>query len=219
MDLTGKVAIVTGASSGIGASIVKALHGIGMKVNNSFNLVFMLTMVRQVVGFARRKERIEELIKNHEGRLFALKVDVTKEQEILNGFAWVTENLGPIHVLVNNAGVGATGEKSGIAKGDVSVWERIMNTNFNSTLLCCRETIRNMQENHVDGYIINISSVAGLRPIPFPNTLVYSASKSALCALTENMRLELLRMDSKIRTTVSGFILSFVDYFLGSCSV
>nr|XP_022904573.1 farnesol dehydrogenase-like [Onthophagus taurus] len=81
--------IVTGASAGIGAATVNAFIKVGMKV----------------VGFARRKEKIEKLVENHDGKLFAVSVVVTKSQEILDCFTSVTINVGPVNVLINNAGI------------------------------------------------------------------------------------------------------------------
>ncbi|KAK9731762.1 short chain dehydrogenase [Popillia japonica] len=88
-DLKDKVAIVTGASAGIGAAIVQKLLESGMKV----------------VGLARRKAKVEELEKGYEGKLFAKETDVTKEEDIIDAFKWTEKNVGPVYVLVNNAGV------------------------------------------------------------------------------------------------------------------
>lgn len=88
----GKVALVTGASAGIGAATVRALVQEGL----------------QVVGIARRVEKIEKIaieLKNEKGKLYALKCDVSKEEDILDVFKWIKENLGGVDVLVNNAGL------------------------------------------------------------------------------------------------------------------
>lgn len=88
----GKVALVTGASAGIGAAIVEELVKHGLKV----------------VGLARRVEKIEELKKklgNVKGELIPLKGDVSKEDDINKTFKWIKDKFGAIHVLVNNAGI------------------------------------------------------------------------------------------------------------------
>ena len=86
-----KVAIVTGASSGIGQSITKALIEHGLKV----------------VGLARRLEKMEELkneMKNKKGEFFPIQCDLTNEEDILKAFNWTKKNLGGVDILVNNAG-------------------------------------------------------------------------------------------------------------------
>ncbi|XP_022904171.1 farnesol dehydrogenase-like [Onthophagus taurus] len=182
MDLNNKVAIVTGASAGIGAATVKALLKQGMKV----------------VGFARRKEKIENLVENHDGKLFAVSVDVTKPQEILAGFAWVTKNVGPVHVLINNAGVLGN---STVLTGDLDTWQQLMDTNFMSYAITTKEAVKIMTANNINGYIININSTIGYYDLLMPNNVMYRSSKIALRVMTENVRVELARMNSNIRIT------------------
>ncbi|XP_022920681.2 farnesol dehydrogenase-like [Onthophagus taurus] len=182
MDLNEKVAIVTGASAGIGAATVKALLNLGMKV----------------VGFARRKELIESLVENHNGKLFARCIDMTKPQEVLDGFDWVTKNVGPIHVLINNAGIA---RYASILSGNFEVWKRIMDTNFMSVAIGCKEAVKIMREHKIDGYIININSVHGYYDCLDSNLIMYTSSKSALRIMTENVRLELAKIGSNIRIT------------------
>ncbi|XP_071054501.1 farnesol dehydrogenase-like [Onthophagus taurus] len=182
-NLKDKVAIVTGASAGIGAATVKSLLNIGMKV----------------VGFARRKERIENLVTNHNEKLFARSVDLTNPQEIIDGFDWVTKNIGPVHVLINNAGIYVA---ASVLNGELQDWKNIMDTNFMSLAITCKEAVKIMKENNIDGHIININSVAGYYDLGDPNAVMYRSSKCALVAMTENIRVELARMNSKIKITV-----------------
>ncbi|GJQ80409.1 hypothetical protein Trydic_g12268 [Trypoxylus dichotomus] len=181
----GKVAIVTGASAGIGAATAKALVKAGMKV----------------VGFARRKERIEQLsteLKDERGTLYAVRVDLTKEQDILDGINWTTDNVGPVSVLINNAGIV---QSTSLYDGSTEMWRRVIDTNVIGVAIASREAIRIMNENSIDGYIININSVAGHVIIDIPNINVYSASKFALTSMTETLRFELARLKSNIRVT------------------
>ncbi|GJQ80410.1 hypothetical protein Trydic_g12269 [Trypoxylus dichotomus] len=181
----GKVAIVTGASAGIGAATAEALVKAGMKV----------------VGFARRKERVEQLavlLKDAPGRLYAVKVDVTKEQDILNGITWTNDNVGPVSVLINNAGIG---QPTNLHDGNTQMWRNVLDTNVLAVAIASREAIRVMNENSIDGYIININSVAGHVILDFPQMNVYSASKYALRSMTETLRFELARLKSNIRVT------------------
>ncbi|XP_018575997.1 uncharacterized protein LOC108914633 [Anoplophora glabripennis] len=181
----GKVAIVTGASSGIGHAIAVALVEQGLIV----------------AGLARRKNRLDALAKelsNKKGKLHPIKTDMTKEEDIINAFKWVKENLGPVHILINNAGV--TGSTS-LADGDTEIWKNTLNVNVLGLSIATREAIRDMRANKVDGHIIHINSIAGHQVTKFPDANVYSASKFAVTALAETLRLELLSLKSKIKIT------------------
>ncbi|XP_018325329.1 farnesol dehydrogenase [Agrilus planipennis] len=183
----GKVAVVTGASAGIGAATVEALVKQGLIV----------------AGFARRKERIEELAKklqasNAKGKLHAVKVDMTKEDEIIDGFNWVKKNLGPIHVLVNNAGVARF---NSLVDGDTQKWKEIIDTNVIGLCIATREAVKDMRANNVNGHIIHINSVAGHKVPSIPNANIYPASKYAVTALTETLRHEFIQNKLKIKIT------------------
>ncbi|KAJ8929474.1 hypothetical protein NQ314_017854 [Rhamnusium bicolor] len=181
----GKVAIVTGASSGIGASIAEELVERGLKV----------------AAFARRKVLLEVLAKNlsgKKGQLFPVKVDLTKEEDILNGFKWVKETLGPVHILINNAGI--TGNTT-ISYGDSEIWKQIFQVNVIGLSIATREAVRDMRANNVDGHIIHINSILGHQVIYIPSLSVYPSSKYAVTALAETLRLELNSLKSKIKIT------------------
>lgn len=154
----------------------------------------------QVVALARRKSKVEELIKGYEGRLFTLKVDLTKEVEILNAFKWIEENVEPISVFVNNAGVNNTED---IETAETRSWQIMLDTNLMAVGICTREAIKNMKTNGVNGFIINLNSIAGHYIINFPGVSMYQASKYGVTAFTESVRLELAKEKSKIRITVS----------------
>jgi len=181
----GKVAIVTGASAGIGASIAEKLVEAGL----------------QVVGLARRKEKVEELAKKLQGKsgkLYPLYADVSKEEDILAAFKWVKENLGPVHILINNAGFR---RNTNLIEGDTKLWKEIFDTNVMGLCIGTREAVKDMRANNVDGHIIHINSVVGHKVIYFPQSSVYPASKHAVTALTETLRQELNSIGSKIKIT------------------
>ncbi|XP_018572839.1 farnesol dehydrogenase-like [Anoplophora glabripennis] len=181
----GKVAVVTGASSGIGAATTEALVEKGLKV----------------VGLARRLDRMEALAKKlsgKKGKLYPVKTDVSKEEDILNAFKWVKENLGPVHILVNNAGILG---QTNLTDGDTEIWKNVFNINVLGLCIATREAVRDMRANKVDGHIIHINSIAGHQVPNFPGIGVYPASKYAVRALAETLRLELLNMKSKIKIT------------------
>jgi NADP+-dependent farnesol dehydrogenase len=126
----GKVAIVTGASGGIGAAIAQQLVEEGL----------------QVVGLARRSERVEELAKKlhgKKGKLHAVKADISKEEDILNAFKWTSDNLGPVHVLVNNAGVAENTNLT--TQGDTKKWKNVFDTNVMGLCIATREAVNIMK--------------------------------------------------------------------------
>lgn len=183
----GKVALVTGASAGIGASTAEELVRHGMIV----------------VGFARRVERVQELAKKlsgEKGKLHAVKADVCNEEEVKAGFKWIRDNLGTVHVLVNNAGITRNVLLSEMETPDVM--RKIFETNVIGLSLCTGEAIRMMKETGVnDGHIVHINSVAGQSILPFSGHHAYGSSKHAVRVLTEGLRRELLEAKSSIRIT------------------
>ncbi|XP_063235308.1 farnesol dehydrogenase-like [Bacillus rossius redtenbacheri] len=183
---SGRVAVVTGASSGIGYAVARELVKKGLKV----------------VGLARRADRIEELaasLKDSPGKLYAVKTDLTKEEDILSAFKWVKENLGGVDVLVNNAGVG---KLDNLYDGSVADWKQMIDVNVLALSICTKEAIRSMKERGVDdGHIIHINSVAGHYYSSLPGIGMYSATKHAVTVLTESLRRELTKLNSKIKIT------------------
>ncbi|XP_018330804.1 farnesol dehydrogenase [Agrilus planipennis] len=180
----GKVAIVTGASAGIGAVLAEKLVKEGL----------------QVVGLARRKEPIEILSKKldgEKGKLHALKVDLTKPEEIINAFKWVKENLGPVHILVNNAGIALN---TTLSDGDYEKWKQVLDVNVLGLSVATREAVRQMKENKIDGHIVHINSMLGHRVIKLPLNMYY-ASKYAVTALTEALLNEFNEEKLKIKIT------------------
>ncbi|KAJ8921538.1 hypothetical protein NQ315_003158 [Exocentrus adspersus] len=182
----GKVAIVTGASSGIGAAIAEALAKEGLKV----------------AALARRKDRLEDMAKrasNQKGKIFPIQTDISSETDILNAFSWIKNNLGPIHILVNNAAVVPI--SSGILEGKTDSWQKLFQVNVLGLCICTREAVKDMKENKVDGHIVHINSGLGHKVINLPVNTVYPSSKFAVTALAETLRLELMNQKSKIKIT------------------
>lgn len=183
---SGRVAVVTGASSGIGAAIVRDLVNSGLIV----------------VGLARRDYRVLEMsdeLKDSKGKLYALKTDITKENDILAAFRWIDRNLGGVDVLVNNAGMAT---RTDVLDGKMDEWRKMFDLNVFALGACTREAIKSMRSRGVDdGHIININSVASHRVSPFLGNFVYNASKHASRVLTEGMRRELVSANSRIKVT------------------
>ncbi|XP_058834737.1 farnesol dehydrogenase-like [Topomyia yanbarensis] len=182
----GKVAVVTGSSSGIGAATAKALVNAGMIV----------------VGLARRVERVEalklELKQADRDRLHAIKCDVSKEEDILKTFKLVEEKFGGVDVLINNAGIV---RDTKLIEAETQKVREVIDTNVMGLVLCSREAFKSMKKRSVDGHIVHINSVAGHLVPNFANLNIYPASKFAVTAITETMRQELRTEGTKVKVT------------------
>lgn len=166
-----KVAIVTGASSGIGHATALALSKAGAKV---------------AIG-ARRTDKLSELeneITKNGGQAFSQKLDVTKKSECDSFANSVIEKWGGVDILVNNAGLMPL---SFIKNLKVDEWDQMIDVNIKGVLYCTAAVIPHMLEKK-SGHIVNISSVAGR--IVFPSGSVYCATKHAVTALSEGLRQE-----------------------------
>ena len=166
-----KVAIVTGASSGIGYATAMALSKAGAKV---------------AIG-ARRTDKLaklEEEIKQNGGEVFSQKLDVTKKTECDSFVDAVLKKWGAVDILVNNAGLMPL---SFIKNLKVDEWDQMIDVNIKGVLYCTAAVISHMKEKK-SGHIVNLSSVAGR--IVFPSGSVYCATKHAVTALSEGLRQE-----------------------------
>ncbi len=176
-----KVAIITGASSGIGYATALALSKAGAKV---------------AIG-ARRVDRLEELAKKisaEGGEVFYQKLDVTQRSECENFAKAVLEKWGSIDILVNNAGLMPLSLFKSLK---VDEWDRMIDVNIKGVLYSTASVILHMKEKK-SGHIINLSSVAG-RTV-FPTGTVYCATKHAITAFSEGLRQE-FSARSNIRVT------------------
>ncbi|OXU19390.1 hypothetical protein TSAR_004651 [Trichomalopsis sarcophagae] len=180
-----KVAVVTGASAGIGLAISKALVQQGLIV----------------VGLARRKAKMEDAMQDASGpgQFHAKECDITKEQNVIEALNWVKSTLGAVNILINNAGV-VNHQK--IEETPTPELEHIINVNLLGLLYCSKEAIKLMKENQQEAHIININSVLG-HMVPPPGLVsfsIYPATKFAVTALSEILKNELI--GSNIRVTV-----------------
>ena len=159
--LAGKIALVTGASSGIGAATAVALAAAGATVALS----------------ARRKDRLDELVAQIEaagGKALALPGDMTVEAEAIAAVEDTVKALGRIDILINSAGIMQAG---GIEGADLDEYRKVVDINLMATVYTCKAAIPHMLAHGV-GDIINISSLAGRKG--GPETNAYSASKHAV---------------------------------------
>lgn len=182
----GKVAVVTGSSAGIGASVTKALANAGM----------------HVVGLARRVEAIEALATDvsGSGRIYGRKCDVTNESEVLSAFAWIRDTLGGVDVFVNNAGIM---KAAFLIDGETEDFQKTFDLNVVAACRCTREAVKHMRSTGTEGHIIIINSILGHRipDVPVPLFNVYPATKYALTALSQTIRQELHFHKANIKLT------------------
>ncbi len=170
-ELEGKVAVVTGASSGIGRATALELARCGARV----------------AICARRTDRLDALaaeIGGAGGLAHAGYLDVTQREQCASFMAGVVEKWGGIDILVNNAGLMPL---SFFKNLKVDEWDRMVDVNIKGVLYCTAAVIGHMAEKG-SGHIVNVSSVAGR--IVFPSGSVYCATKHAVTALSEGLRQE-----------------------------
>ena len=180
--LDGKVAVVTGASSGIGEATVRSLVAEGAAV----------------VAGARRKERLDGLVEEVTqggGKAIAVECDVTDEEQAHALVRRAVEEFGRIDVLVNNAGVMLL---SAVGKGLSDQWRQMFEVNVMGLLYATDAAIAAMKEQG-SGHLVNISSVAG-RKVTRDSSGVYAGTKFAVNAISEGLRQELLQ--DNIRVTI-----------------
>lgn len=187
---SGKFAVVTGASAGIGEAIVKDLAANGVNV----------------IGLARRSEKIEEYSKNLgtvSGKVYARKCDISDLSSVKETFKWIEEKFGSIHILVNNAAILSKGKILDEGDDATEKLHAVINTNFTGLVHCTREAFRLIKKSDDYGMIININSVLG-HTIPFSEARMnlYSPTKFAITAVSEVLRQELIAQKSdKIRVS------------------
>ena len=178
MDLTGKVAIITGASKGIGRATVEALLARGAAV----------------AGWGRTAPNGL----THE-RFQFFECDVRDEHAVAEAFTNTLRELGPeIHVLVNNAGLGIAGPVDGFATED---WKLMFDTNVHGTFFCSRAVLPQMKRQQL-GHIINIASIAGTTGIE--NMAGYCATKFAVRGLSQSLFKEVRNDGIKVTCLFPG---------------
>lgn len=189
MNFEGKVIIVTGASSGVGAGTAE----------------YLAKLKANLVMVGRNLENLQKFAKNCTvsgiDPPLVIQADVTKEKEVEEIITKTIERFGKIDVLINNAGILANG---GIENTSLSQYDDVMNTNVRSvyhlTMLAVPHLIK------TQGNIVNVSSVAGLRA--FPGILAYSISKAALDQFTKCTSLELAPKKVRVNAVNPGVIIT-----------
>ena len=185
--LAGKVAIVTGASRGIGLAIARRLANMGAKLG------ICARDPQKLEAAANELRRAAEAV-------FAAPVDVSRMDEIESYVAATGKNLGPVDILVNNAGIGYFGPMHEATEHN---WDSVLDTNLKSVFLMSKAVASDMIERR-DGHIINIASLAGKNA--FRGGGIYCASKWGLLGLTECMAEDLRQYGIRVSAICPGSV-------------
>jgi len=166
-SLRNKVAIVTGAASGIGLAAAQVLAADGSR----------LVLADYETGKA--KEQAQQLVERGTEAV-AYGLDVSEPKEVAELFDFTKEHLGPVQILVNSAGI--AGPNMPAVQVSYEQWQRTLEVNVTGTFLCCQAALKQMMQSQY-GRIVNVASIAGKEGNP--NLAAYSASKGAVIALTK----------------------------------
>jgi 3-oxoacyl-[acyl-carrier protein] reductase len=188
LPLVGKIALVTGSSQGIGRATAERLARSGADI--------VINYRSNASAASEAKSSIEALGR----RCIAIQADVSKEEEVTRLFAEATQALGPITILVNNAGT--TRDKL-ILQMSLSDFEHVIHTNLHSAFLCTKAALRGMMRTRW-GRIVNVASVAGL--LGNAGQANYSASKAAIIALTISTAREMASRNITANVIAPGFV-------------
>jgi NADP-dependent 3-hydroxy acid dehydrogenase YdfG len=185
VTLAGKTAVVTGASSGIGEATARLLTGEGCNV----------------VLAARREDRLKSLAAELGEGALAAPTDVTDPAACAALVARTVERFGSLEILVNNAGLGLYGS---IPEGDPDDWRRMFDVNVLGVLYSTRAAVRHMLARGT-GDVVFVSSLAGRR-VPAPDGTVYAATKHAITALAEGLRLDVHEKGIRVINVEPGLV-------------
>jgi len=196
-SLDGKIALVTGASSGLGYHFGKVMAKAGA----------------QVVVAARRKEKLEQLvadIETHGGEAVAVQMDVTNKKSVGSAFDKIEKNVGVVEVLINNAGVAQTQFFTDVEEAD---WDHVMNTNLKGAWRVASVCSNRLIAAGKPGSIINLSSILSLGTQTMQS--VYAISKAGVSHMTHCMSAELMRHQIRVNAIAPGYFLSEMneDFF------
>ena len=186
--LSGKVALVTGASRGIGKAIAISLGKLGAEV---------------IVNYSASDASAEEVaksIKDKGGSSYKLKFDVSDEESVNTAINQIIRDSGKIDILINNAGITRDGL---LMRMKASQWDEVLNTNLKGVFLCTKNVSKFMIKQR-SGKIINITSIVGL--IGNPGQANYSASKAGVIGFTKTCAKEFASRGIKVNAIAPGFI-------------
>jgi 3-oxoacyl-[acyl-carrier protein] reductase len=192
-DLKGRVALVTGASSGLGARFAEVLAGEGASV----------------VLIARRADRLKSVqarIEQAGGRAIAIAADVTDRKAMIRAFDQAEEAFGTVTILVNNAGVVHSGRAVELAEEE---WRRVVGTDLDAVFFWAQEAARRMLSAGQTGAIVNIASVLGFGVAK--GTAAYAVAKAGVVQLTKALGLELAFKGVRVNAIAPGWIVTDIN--------
>ena len=189
-DLNGKVALVTGSSSGIGRATAVALAANGARVAINFH--------RNEMGASEARAQITAA----GGSAIVIQADVTRASEVQALIEQTVAEFGPIDILVNNAG--SLVERLKILELTEGRWDEVINLNLKSAFLCCRAVAASMMERKA-GVVINVSSIAG-RNGGALGSIHYSTAKGGLITFTKGLAKELAPFGVRVNAVSPGVI-------------
>jgi NAD(P)-dependent dehydrogenase (short-subunit alcohol dehydrogenase family) len=191
--LEGKVALITGAGSGLGRQFAETLSDAGASV----------------VLAARRREKLEEtaeLVRNKGGNAICLELDVTDSLSVTNCVRETTSEFGTPDILVNNAGIAKQAFLTDISEDD---WDAVLDTNLKGVFMVAQAVAKSMINADKHGSIINIASVLGLRVSKALGS--YIAAKSAVVQLTKAMAIEWSRYNIRVNALAPGYFITEIN--------
>jgi NAD(P)-dependent dehydrogenase (short-subunit alcohol dehydrogenase family) len=191
--LDGKVALITGAGSGLGRQFAETLSDAGASV----------------VLAARRREKLEEtaeLVRNKGGNAICLELDVTDSLSVTNCVRETTSEFGTPDILVNNAGIAKQAYLTDISEDD---WDAVLDTNLKGVFMVAQAVVKSMINADKHGSIINIASVLGLRVSKALGS--YIAAKSAVVQLTKAMAIEWSRYNIRVNALAPGYFITEIN--------
>jgi NAD(P)-dependent dehydrogenase (short-subunit alcohol dehydrogenase family) len=186
--LAGQIALVTGASSGIGRHLAELLAAAGAKVALA----------------ARRVDRLAQAAREIEaagGQCLPIACDVTRSDSVATAVATAERELGPLGILVNNAGVVVA---KPVLRHTEEEWDYVLDTNLKGAWLMAREFAQHLVDRQRPGRIVNIASVLGVRTIA--SVPSYSAAKAGLIHLTRVLAMELARHGILVNAIAPGYV-------------
>ena len=192
-QLQGRVAVVTGASQGIGQAITMSLASEGVDVVMCSHSPDALSKAVGHVADASRSDR-------RQGRVEAYAADVRDPSQMDSLMAKAVDTFGRLDILINNAGVGRFQQ---LAELSVEHWRTVLETNLSGVFFACHAAIPRLRRGG-GGWIINVSSLAGSHP--FPGGAAYCASKAGLNALSEVLMQELRDDDIRVSCVAPGSV-------------